>query len=78
MPKKSAPSAKATPPVQPPIPVGKDWPVVMNHLHSLAALPWTPETSSALGQFVANITGAYHGPHGRKRTPKPKSSAKTK
>jgi hypothetical protein len=78
MPKAPAPSASATQPTQPAIPVGKDWPVVVNHLRSLAALPWTPETSSALGQFVANIQGDLHGPHNRKRTPKPKSSGKTK
>lgn len=78
MPKKPAASTSATQPDQPPISVGKDWPIVLNHLHSLAALPWTPETASALGQIVANIQGNYHGPHNRKRTPKPKSSGKAK
>jgi hypothetical protein len=78
MPKKPATSASATEATQPVTPVGKDWPVVVNHLRSLAALPWTPETSSALGQIVANIQGDFHGPHNRKRTPKPKSAKKVK
>jgi hypothetical protein len=78
MPKATKDSAGATQPVQPAMPVGKDWPVVVDHLRTLAALPWTPKTSSALGQFVANIVGDTHGPHNRKRTPKPKSSGKTK
>lgn len=75
MPKAPAASAK---PALPAPPVGKDWPVVVNHLRTLAALPWTPETSSALGQVVANIVGDMHGPHNRKRTPKPKKASKTK
>jgi hypothetical protein len=78
MPKAPKGSASAAQPVQPSVPVGKDWPVVVNHLRTLAALPWTPETSSALGQFIANIQGHTHGPGNRKRTPKPKSSAKAK
>jgi len=78
MPKTPARSASATPPVQPAIPVGKDWPVVVNHLRTLAALPWTPGTSTALGQIVDSIVGDLHGPHNRKRTPKPKSSGKAK
>ncbi|MGA2047574.1 MAG: hypothetical protein ABSG96_07770 [Terracidiphilus sp.] len=78
MPKKPAASAIAIQPAQPPISVGKDWPIVVNHLNSLAALPWTPETSSALGQIVANIEGSFHGPKNRKRTPKPKRSGKAK
>jgi hypothetical protein len=78
MPKKPVLSAGAAQAVKPPFPVGKDWPLVVSHLRTLAALPWTPETSSALGQFVANIQGDLHGPHNRKRTPKAKSAAKTK
>lgn len=69
MPKTTALSAAA--PGQASIPVGKDWPVVMNHLRTLTKLPWTPETSNALGQFVANITGHTHsGLHDPKHVPK--------
>ena len=78
MAKATAGSASTTQPAQPPTPVGKDWPLVVDHLRTLAKLPWTPQTSSALGKFVDNIVWDTHGPENRKRTAKRKTTGKAK
>lgn len=54
-----------------PVPVGKDWALVMNHLHTLAKLPWTPKTSKALRDSVLYIENYTHlGMHSHKRVAK--------
>lgn len=53
------------------IPVGEDWELVVDHIKTLAKLPLSSETRSALNQMIPAFQGPHtHGGRGTKRIPR--------